>query len=57
MLYHLDRRLFVENGPTAYAESAREARATSDAYRLLRQAKLAAAECLAATPSIASHGR
>ena len=43
MLYHLNRRLFVENGPAAFAESAREARATSDAYRLLRQAKLAAA--------------
>jgi len=54
MLYHLDRRLFVENGPTAYAESAREARATSDAYRLLRQAKLAAAECLAATRKVAA---
>jgi hypothetical protein len=39
MLYRLNKRLFVENGPTSYAEAAREARATSDAYRLLRQAK------------------
>ena len=41
MLYRFNRRLFVENGPAAYAEAAREARATSDAYRVLRQAKCA----------------
>ena len=49
MLYHLNRRLFVENGPAVSAESAREARATSDAYRLLRQAKPADANCTTAT--------
>ncbi|HMI41480.1 MAG TPA: hypothetical protein VK485_09660 [Sphingomicrobium sp.] len=54
MLYRLNRQLFVENGPTAYAETAREARATSDAYRLLRQAKLSAAACIAASRKAAA---
>jgi len=35
MLYHLNRGLFVENGPTILAERAREALAVSQAYRLL----------------------
>ena len=42
-MYGLNRRLFLENGPAAFAESGREARATSDAYRILRQARLVAA--------------
>ena len=35
MLYHLNRGLFVENGPTVLAERAREALAVSNAYLLL----------------------
>jgi len=48
MLYHLNRRLFVENGPAALAERFREGRTTSDAFRVLRQAEIAAlATCYA----------
>jgi hypothetical protein len=43
MLYHLDRGLFVENGPTLLAERAREALAVSLAYRLLDTARPAPA--------------
>jgi len=43
MAYGLNRRLFLENGPAVFADIARTALATSDAYRLLRQARLAAA--------------
>ena len=39
MLYRLDRGLFVENGPTLLAERAREALATSLAYRLAGAAR------------------
>ena len=35
MLYHLNRGLFVENGPTVLADRTREALAVSNAYRLL----------------------
>ena len=35
MLYHLNRGLFVENGPTVLAERTREALAVSSAYLLL----------------------
>ena len=38
MLYHLDRGLFVENGPTILAGRARQALAVSHAYRLLGKA-------------------
>jgi hypothetical protein len=39
MLYHLNRGLFVENGPTILAEQAREALAVSHAYRLFGTAR------------------
>ena len=39
MVYHLDRGLFVENGPTILAERAREALAVSLAYELLTPAR------------------
>ena len=42
MLYHLNRGLFVENGPTMLAEQAREALATSLAYRLASSTRPAA---------------
>ena len=42
MLYHLDRGLFVENGPTILADRAREALATTLAYRLAGAARPAA---------------
>ena len=35
MLYHLNRGLFVENGPTVLADRAREALAVSNSYLLL----------------------
>jgi hypothetical protein len=40
--YHLDRGLFLENGPTALSERARELRATSNAYLAFRQAGIVA---------------
>jgi hypothetical protein len=42
MLYHLDRGLFIENGPTILADRAREALATTLAYRLAGAARPAA---------------
>jgi hypothetical protein len=42
MLYHLNRGLFVENGPTVLADRAREALATTLAYRLADAARPAA---------------
>ncbi len=39
MLYHLNRGLFVENGPTVLAERAREAQSASLAYRLAGAAR------------------
>ena len=39
MTYHLNRGLFVENGPTLVAERDRERRAAGHAYRLLGAAR------------------
>jgi hypothetical protein len=39
MTYHLDPGLFLENGPTALSERARERRATSNAYLAFRAAE------------------
>ena len=51
----LNRRLFLENGPTLFADSDRAARTTSDAYRILRQAKRStAANCNAANRTAAA---
>ena len=36
MFYRVDRRLFLENGPTLLAERDRRVRAAGQAYRLLQ---------------------
>jgi len=54
MQYHLNRGLFVENGPTVLADRTREALAVSSAYRLMAAKQPKAKPASETTPARAA---